>query len=169
VANSAFDGVLAVQAKFVPVLAGADGALNARFGDVQINPGSTTDPALTLAPLGADPTNQRYVFPGNFTVSAKTALDVAADAKVVIGRGATVTVDGALRVTSPALFAADDASSLYTTGIVVASGGSLAATNATFARLNGANSAVRWTPLSRPKNGDPSLLPHQALVALASR
>jgi DNA recombination protein RmuC len=29
--------------------------------------------------------------------------------------------------------------------------------------------AVRWTPLSRPKNGDPSLQFRQALVALTSR
>ena len=28
---------------------------------------------------------------------------------------------------------------------------------------------LRWTPLSRPKSGDPSLLPCQALMALASR
>jgi transposase len=28
---------------------------------------------------------------------------------------------------------------------------------------------LKWTPLSRPKNGDPSLLPLQALMALASR
>jgi hypothetical protein len=29
--------------------------------------------------------------------------------------------------------------------------------------------ALRWTPLSRPKNGDPSLLPRQAFLALTSR
>jgi hypothetical protein len=33
----------------------------------------------------------------------------------------------------------------------------------------GNNKEVKWTPLSRPKNGDPSLHSHQALVALIPR
>ena len=32
-----------------------------------------------------------------------------------------------------------------------------------------ADESLRWTPLSRPKNGDPSLLSRQALVAPAPR
>ena len=33
----------------------------------------------------------------------------------------------------------------------------------------GKSSILKWTPLSRPKNGDPSLLSHQRPVMLAPR
>ena len=140
VTNSAFDTVLGLQAEFVPALAGSNGALNTRFQNVEINGGATQNPSLTLAPLGADPTNQQYVFPAAFRVTDTTTLNVAADAKVVINTGVTLTVGkggAAFNVTSPALFAVNDAKSLTTSGVVVESGGSLNTITAIFSRLDG--------------------------------
>jgi hypothetical protein len=142
VTESAFDGVLGVQAKFVPVLAAG---ANRRFGDIEINPGTTTDPSLTLDPMGEDGSNFRYVFPDDFTVAAGTTLTTTG-ARVLLRSGAVITASGVLSVNAPAAFEAEDPTGFGTiTGIDVPSGGALVTTNAVFGDIAGgtANSTTR--------------------------
>ena len=137
VTGSSFDTVLTTPAKHLPAFAGAAFKDNQRFRDVNITTG-TNDPVLSLAPLGVDPSQQRYVFPsGTFTVFTGTTLNFLAGSKVQVNPNATVAVSGTLSVDSPASFAAPHGGGDNT--VAVASGGTLTVTGATFSSTGGVN------------------------------
>ncbi|OWK41894.1 hypothetical protein FRUB_03972 [Fimbriiglobus ruber] len=130
----------------VPLLAD-----NLEFQDVDLNSGSMPGAAtIHLAPLGtADTVNQRYVFDGltafnsvlttPFVVPSGAALDVDPGASVFVGRGVTITVNGALNVTDAASFEAAEHSGT-TAGITV--NGTMAVTGTTFSITGGAGGDV---------------------------
>ena len=98
--GNAFDTSLFVAASKIPLITN-----NLRFQDVNINPGSTFDGVLQLAPIGTQTTaNQRYVFPGDFTIGKSNGVIVSQGTRVLIRDGANITVDGTLRLETPGEF-----------------------------------------------------------------
>src|SRR5207302_1615454 len=100
-----FDTTLFTPMQDVPLLSN-----NKRFLDVNIQAGSLNGGEMvTMNPLGTDMTaNQRYIFPGGFTVQSGATLTIGAKANVHIKDGQTITVIGTLNVTGAASMVMED-------------------------------------------------------------
>jgi hypothetical protein len=94
--NDIFNQAIAVPYNDVQYLAG-----NVSFQDIDINPnGTVSSGTLALDAIGTNPTNLRYVFPGNFAVGPGATLSVGANVSVLIEAGVTLTDNGTLSFAS---------------------------------------------------------------------
>ncbi|WP_168218902.1 FG-GAP-like repeat-containing protein [Limnoglobus roseus] len=156
VTGNGFDTTVYLPALDVPLLTN-----NLRFQDVNLNSGGATGAALALNPLGtANTVNQRYVFSGltgfggtaaTFVIPSGSTVNVGSGTTVILKDNAKVTVNGALNVTKPALFAAEDTGNFDTEAIVV--NGSVSATDTVFTRLNGTNNTTNTSTLQVNSGG----------------
>src|SRR5262249_27964884 len=122
-----------VPATFVPLLTN-----NLRFQDVDINGGTLlAGPAVTLGLMGTQTAaNLRYVFVGAFTVQPMATLTLGTGVNAQINNGVIITDSGTLNVNAAGV-AAQETDNRFAEGIVVTSGGTLAASGTAFTRAGG--------------------------------
>ncbi|MDB5349248.1 MAG: putative autotransporter protein, partial [Planctomycetota bacterium] len=120
-------------------------ANNARFTDININPGTISSGTLALNAIGTNTASLRYVFPAGFTVATGGTLSVGPNVPVLLSPGQTLTVNGT------ASFATGDAVTLATdfnnrtAQILVSSnstGGTLSAVGTTFTGTGGYTTSI---------------------------
>ena len=112
---------------------------NQSFTDVDILAGTLGNgQTLSLSPIGTVTTaNQRYVFPGGFTVGSNATLNVNSCASVLIREGQQLLVNGTLNVTDTGSFAIEEFGNDESGGITVY--GKLDIQNTSLTRSGGTN------------------------------
>ncbi len=160
--DNIFNSSIYAPALDVPLL-----AENQSFQDVDILAGSlASGQNVSLVPLGTVTTaGQRYVFPGDFTVSSGATLNVDIGASVLIRDAQQLQVDGTLNITSASSFAIEDfddgslSGGITVNGTIMISGTSLTRSggtngdDTTFLQVNAGakatinNSAFAWDQL----------------------
>ncbi|MFI5460668.1 MAG: Ig-like domain repeat protein, partial [Isosphaerales bacterium] len=134
-AGNTFNSTIYASALDLPLLAG-----NQSFQDIDIlaatlNSGQT----VSLIPLGTVTTaNQRYVFPGPFTVSSGATLNVEAGASVLIRDAQQLLVNGTLNITGARSVAIEDFDDGGESGGIMVNG-TITISNTSFTRSGGTN------------------------------